>query len=108
MHCCLQRKPRPLPRPALRTAHLPTWPSARPRARLRTLPKKNTAKNHGFSTTESCPPACLAPQEEPPAELSTEEKAAAEAKAAALKEKELGNEAYKKKAFEEAVSHYNK
>ena len=50
----------------------------------------------------------MAPQEEPPAELSTEEKAAAEAKAAALKEKELGNEAYKKKAFEEAVSHYNK
>lgn len=50
-----------------------------------------------------------APQPEPEhAEVSEEEREAAAKKAAALKEKELGNEAYKKKEFETAIAHYNK
>ncbi|KAG7671793.1 putative Hsp70-Hsp90 organizing protein 3 [Nannochloris sp. 'desiccata'] len=40
--------------------------------------------------------------------MTEEEKAAAEAKVLAQKEKEAGNEAYKKKEFESAISHYNK
>jgi len=40
--------------------------------------------------------------------MTEEEKAAAEAKGAAQKEKEAGNEAYKKKEFEAAILHYNK
>ncbi|KAG2442422.1 hypothetical protein HXX76_002508 [Chlamydomonas incerta] len=49
------------------------------------------------------------PQPEPePMETNEEERAAAAKKAEALKEKELGNEAYKKKEFETAIAHYNK
>lgn len=52
---------------------------------------------------------CAAQEDAAPAPEPTEgEKAAAAAKEAALKEKELGNEAYKKKQFEAAVQHYNK
>jgi stress-induced-phosphoprotein 1 len=38
----------------------------------------------------------------------TEEKEAKERKAQAVKEKELGNAAYKKKEFEKAIEHYTK
>ncbi|KAG2448193.1 hypothetical protein HYH02_006778 [Chlamydomonas schloesseri] len=49
------------------------------------------------------------PEPEPAAsQVSEEERAAAAKKAEALKEKELGNEAYKKKEFETAIAHYNK
>lgn len=48
------------------------------------------------------------PEPEPePMEVS-EEKEAKERKAQAVKEKELGNEAYKKKDFETAIAHYTK
>jgi stress-induced-phosphoprotein 1 len=47
-------------------------------------------------------------KEDVPMAVSEEEQAAADAKAAAQKEKEAGNEAYKKKDFEAAISHYNK
>jgi stress-induced-phosphoprotein 1 len=40
--------------------------------------------------------------------MSDEDKAEKDAKTAAQKEKEAGNEAYKKKEFEAAISHYNK
>ncbi|GAB4817982.1 hypothetical protein N2152v2_005028 [Parachlorella kessleri] len=45
---------------------------------------------------------------EPEPEVSPEQMAATGAKEAAQKEKELGNEAYKQKRFEEAVQHYNR
>lgn len=51
------------------------------------------------------------PKKEPepePMDIPDEEKEKRERKAQALKEKELGNEFYKKKLFDEAVSHYTK
>ncbi|KAG2489588.1 hypothetical protein HYH03_011869 [Edaphochlamys debaryana] len=48
------------------------------------------------------------PAPEPASHLSEEEKELAAKKAAAAKEKEAGNEAYKKKEFDAAVAHYNK
>ena len=50
------------------------------------------------------------PQEDaaPEPEVREDEMASRAAKEAAQKEKELGNECYKKKQFEEAVQHYNK
>lgn len=44
----------------------------------------------------------------PAPEPSDDERAAKAALEAALKEKEAGNECYKKKQFEQAVAHYNK
>ncbi|KDP25621.1 hypothetical protein JCGZ_20777 [Jatropha curcas] len=50
-----------------------------------------------------------APEPEPePMDVSVEEKEAKERKAQAVKEKELGNAAYKKKDFETAIAHYTK
>ncbi|XP_002509580.2 hsp70-Hsp90 organizing protein 3 [Ricinus communis] len=55
-------------------------------------------------------PAKKAPQPEPEPEpmdvITEEDKEAKERKAQAVKEKELGNAAYKKKDFETAISHY--
>ncbi|KAL2607811.1 hypothetical protein R1flu_026384 [Riccia fluitans] len=51
------------------------------------------------------------PKKEPepePMDVPDEEKEKREKKAQALKEKELGNEFYKKKQFEEAITHYTK
>ncbi|CAN1174555.1 Hsp70-Hsp90 organizing protein 2 [Linum perenne] len=48
------------------------------------------------------------PEPEPMEEVSEEEKEAKERKAQALKEKEAGNAAYKKKDFETAIAHYTK
>lgn len=49
-----------------------------------------------------------APEPEPPRELSEEEKAAEEAKAAAMKEKEAGAAAYKALDFDTARAHFTK
>ncbi|CAM6084741.1 unnamed protein product [Calypogeia fissa] len=72
------------------------------------------------ATTERSPPPNAAetsskePQSAPvepepePMETSSEEKEKKERKAEAIKEKELGNQTYKKKQFQEAIEHYTK
>ncbi|VFQ70759.1 unnamed protein product [Cuscuta campestris] len=62
---------------------------------------------------ESEPVKVKRPEPEPkpvpePMELSEEEKEVRDRKAQALKEKESGNAAYKKKGFETAIQHYSK
>ncbi|CAI0476852.1 unnamed protein product [Linum tenue] len=64
-------------------------------------------------TEEKKPTSANAPVEErsrepEPMDVSEEEREAKEKKAQALKEKELGNAAYKKKDFETAIAHYTK
>ncbi|CAL5432718.1 unnamed protein product [Camellia sinensis] len=58
---------------------------------------------------EAEPPKEKEPEPEPePMEVAEEEREARERKAQALKEKEAGNAAYKKKDFENAIQHYTK
>ncbi|GLC51021.1 hypothetical protein PLESTB_000457400 [Pleodorina starrii] len=53
-------------------------------------------------------PAAPEPEPAPEVDMSDEERSAAARKAEAQREKEAGNEAYKKKDFEAAISHYNR
>lgn len=70
----------------------------------------------GAATESSAPSRSQAPPAPPPAEQSVpeemdvddEEKLARQRKAQALKEKEAGNAAYKKKDFAAAIAHYDK
>lgn len=59
-------------------------------------------------SAEAEPPKEEKEPEPEPMELSEEEKEAKERKAQALKEKEAGNLAYKKKDFDTAIQHYTK
>ncbi|CAL1375661.1 unnamed protein product [Linum trigynum] len=60
-------------------------------------------------TTNNAPVEERSREPEPePMEVPEEEREAKERKAQALKEKELGNAAYKKKDFETAIAHYTK
>ncbi|XP_029659990.1 stress-induced-phosphoprotein 1 [Formica exsecta] len=54
------------------------------------------------------PPQPPKPKPEPKPEKKKEEDNLSPEKSQALEEKKLGNEAYKKKSFEEALQHYNK
>jgi stress-induced-phosphoprotein 1 len=59
--------------------------------------------------TKKAPEAAPAPEPEPePEPMDEDTKAAKAAKEAAAAEKELGNAAYKKKSFDEAIAHYSK
>jgi stress-induced-phosphoprotein 1 len=58
------------------------------------------------ATGPKAPPR--APEPVPEVEMTDAEKAEKEAKAAAVKEKELGNDCYKAKKFDDAIAHYNK
>ncbi|XP_076655906.1 stress-induced phosphoprotein 1 [Halictus rubicundus] len=54
------------------------------------------------------PPKSQTPKQDPPKPQKKEEDNLPPEKREALNEKELGNEAYKKKSFEEALAHYNR
>lgn len=69
-------------------------------------PADDTRSAPAAETSKPAPEPTPAPEPEP--ELNDEEREAAAKKAEALKEKEAGNEAYKKRQFEEAIQHYNK
>ena len=66
------------------------------------------ANNTSAQQQRSTAPAAAKKEPEPEVEMGEEDAAAARAKEAALKEKELGNAAYKKKDFAVAIEHYDK
>jgi len=81
--------------------------------KIMTPDEMNGEAGNGSGGPESHPAAAADPEptstpEEPVVELTEEEKEQQDKEQAALKEKELGNAAYKKKDFEAAIAHYNK
>jgi len=72
-----------------------------------TSPSSPPTQTERKRAAETEPPKEPEPEPEP-MQVSEEEKEAKEMKAQALKEKELGNAAYKKKDFDTAIQHYTK
>lgn len=68
----------------------------------------DTDKDDAMETDLLQPPSPPKPKQEPPKPQKTPEDDLPPEKREALKEKQLGNEAYKKRSFEEALEHYNK
>ncbi|KAK3261357.1 DNA binding protein, partial [Cymbomonas tetramitiformis] len=65
-------------------------------------------KEQGGKPESPAAPTPKEPEPEPEPMMTDEEQAEKKAKEDAIKEKELGNAAYKKKEFETAIEHYNK
>ena len=68
----------------------------------------DTDKDDAMETDLLQPPTPPKPKQEPPKPQKNPEDDLPPEKREALKEKQLGNDAYKKKSFEEALEHYNK
>ena len=68
----------------------------------------DTDKDDAMETDLLQPPSPPKPKQEPPKPQKKPEDDLPPEKREALKEKQLGNEAYKKRSFEEALEHYNK
>ena len=68
----------------------------------------DTDKDNAMETDLLQPPSPPKPKQEPPKPQKKPEDDLPPEKREALKEKQLGNDAYKKRSFEEALEHYNK
>ncbi|XP_076672614.1 stress-induced phosphoprotein 1 [Andrena cerasifolii] len=68
----------------------------------------DTDKDDAMETDLLQPPSPPKPKQEPPEPQNKPEDDLPTEKREALKEKQLGNDAYKKRSFEEALEHYNK
>ena len=68
----------------------------------------DTDKDDAMETDLLQPPSPPKPKQEPPKPQKKPEDDLPPEKREALKQKQLGNEAYKKRSFEEALEHYNK